>query len=161
MSASARFLETFEKESATTMKVLRAYPPDQASLKPHERSKTALDLAWTFVIEQRMLIKALTNQMAPGGFPDQPQTWEGVVDAFEKGVSEVAEHLRDAKNTELEGTVPFYVAPKQLGEVPRAQFVWFMLHDQIHHRGQLSVYLRMAGGKVPSIYGPTADEPWR
>jgi uncharacterized damage-inducible protein DinB len=36
-----------------------------------------------------------------------------------------------------------------------------MLHDQIHHRGQFSVYLRMVGGKVPSIYGPSGDEPWR
>jgi len=54
----------------------------------------------------------------------------------------------------------FMVAPKQKGEVPLADFVEFMLGDQIHHRGQLSVYLRMAGGKVPSIYGPSADEPW-
>jgi len=38
--------------------------------------------------------------------------------------------------------------------------MWFMLLDSIHHRGQLSVYVRMAGGKVPSIYGPSADEPW-
>jgi uncharacterized damage-inducible protein DinB len=40
------------------------------------------------------------------------------------------------------------------------QVAWMILSDQIHHRGQFSVYLRMAGGKVPSIYGPTADEPW-
>jgi len=39
-------------------------------------------------------------------------------------------------------------------------FLWFLLCDQIHHRGQLSVYLRMADGKVPSIYGPSGDEPW-
>ena len=39
-------------------------------------------------------------------------------------------------------------------------FAWFMLSDQIHHRGQLTVYLRMIGGKVPAIYGPSSDEPW-
>ncbi|MDA1080285.1 MAG: hypothetical protein O2973_01210 [Gemmatimonadetes bacterium] len=41
-----------------------------------------------------------------------------------------------------------------------AEICWFMLHDTIHHRGQLSVYLRAMGAKVPSIYGPSADEPW-
>jgi uncharacterized damage-inducible protein DinB len=48
-----------------------------------------------------------------------------------------------------------------MGDIPVYAFLWAMLADQIHHRGQLSVYLRMAGGKVPSIYGPSADEPWR
>jgi uncharacterized damage-inducible protein DinB len=47
-----------------------------------------------------------------------------------------------------------------MGDVPKVAFLWFILHDQIHHRGQFSVYLRIAGGKVPSIYGPSADEPW-
>jgi uncharacterized damage-inducible protein DinB len=47
-----------------------------------------------------------------------------------------------------------------MGEISRINWVWFLLHDQIHHRGQLSVYLRMADGKVPAIYGPSGDEPW-
>jgi uncharacterized damage-inducible protein DinB len=55
---------------------------------------------------------------------------------------------------------PFFTAPKQTGEVPKIQVAWLMLCDQIHHRGQFSVYMRIAGAKVPSIYGPTADEPW-
>jgi len=42
----------------------------------------------------------------------------------------------------------------------RMDFLWFLLMDMVHHRGQFSVYLRMADGKVPSIYGPSADEPW-
>ncbi len=48
----------------------------------------------------------------------------------------------------------------QLGIFQWWKFLWMLLCDQIHHRGQFSIYLRMAGGKVPSIYGPTADEPW-
>jgi uncharacterized damage-inducible protein DinB len=47
-----------------------------------------------------------------------------------------------------------------MGEMTRMEWLWFLLHDEIHHRGQFSVYLRMADAKVPSIYGPTADEPW-
>ena len=48
----------------------------------------------------------------------------------------------------------------KIAPVSVKDLVWGMLHDQIHHRGQLSVYLRIVGGKVPSIYGPSADEPW-
>ena len=61
-----------------------------------------------------------------------------------------------------------YVAEDDLGKVigrqkdvgPAFDVLWGILMDSIHHRGQFSVYLRMAGGKVPSIYGPSADEPW-
>ena len=60
----------------------------------------------------------------------------------------------------LFGTVQFFTAPKTVGDIPTMQFLWMLLFDQIHHRGQFSIYLRMADGKVPSIYGPTADEPW-
>jgi uncharacterized damage-inducible protein DinB len=60
----------------------------------------------------------------------------------------------------LQQKVHFFTAPKTLGEISRLEWIWFLLHDEIHHRGQFSVYLRMADGKVPSIYGPTADEPW-
>jgi uncharacterized damage-inducible protein DinB len=45
-------------------------------------------------------------------------------------------------------------------ELSGKDWLWSLLHDQIHHRGQLSVYLRLVGAKVPSIYSPSADEPW-
>jgi uncharacterized damage-inducible protein DinB len=47
-----------------------------------------------------------------------------------------------------------------MADVRVIDILWFMLMDSIHHRGQLSVYVRMTGGKVPSIYGPSGDEPW-
>jgi uncharacterized damage-inducible protein DinB len=47
-----------------------------------------------------------------------------------------------------------------MGEVRKGQVFWIMLMDAVHHRGQFSVYLRMVGAKVPSIYGPSLDEPW-
>lgn len=52
------------------------------------------------------------------------------------------------------------MTPKQMGDFRKADVLWMMMMDAVHHRGQFSVYLRMAGGKVPSIYGPSADEPW-
>jgi uncharacterized damage-inducible protein DinB len=56
--------------------------------------------------------------------------------------------------------VKFMVAPKTMGDLRCADVLWMLMMDSIHHRGQFSIYLRMADGKVPSIYGPSADEPW-
>ena len=61
---------------------------------------------------------------------------------------------------ELNKTVQFPVAPGKMGDVRKADVLWMTMQDQIHHRGQFSVYLRLAGAKVPSICGPTADETW-
>jgi uncharacterized damage-inducible protein DinB len=47
-----------------------------------------------------------------------------------------------------------------MGDVRRLDFLWQILMDMVHHRGQFTVYSRIAGAKVPSIYGPSADEPW-
>jgi uncharacterized damage-inducible protein DinB len=68
------------------------------------------------------------------------------------------EKMPDAR---LGETVKFPAGKNQMADYPVGEFLWFMLLDSIHHRGQLSVYIRPAGGKVPSIYGPSGDEPWR
>jgi uncharacterized damage-inducible protein DinB len=156
----AAFLDTYQRERAITLKVLRAFPPEQSELKPHERSSRARQLAWTFVIEERLMILALREGAVLGGFAPPPDSWDAVLAQFEAQERELVEVLRTATAEQLGRTVQFFVGPKQLGDYEMMDFLWFLLHDQIHHRGQLSVYLRMAGGKVPSIYGPTADEPW-
>jgi uncharacterized damage-inducible protein DinB len=160
-SERQRFLAMYERESATTRKVLAAYPSAQCELKPHDRSNSAKKLAATFVVEQRMILKALKHeQVLGGGWPKTTDTWEELLAEFDATRDEILRQLRTAGDEALDGTITFFVAPKQTGEYSTADFVTFMAHDQIHHRGQLSVYLRMAGAKVPSIYGPSADEPW-
>jgi uncharacterized damage-inducible protein DinB len=150
-----------EQETATTLKVLKAYPKDQAELRPHERSKNALELAWLFAMEQQLGSLAVQDQLdMSSGFPSPPDSFDEVIAAFEEGRASLVKLLREGPDDLLDGTVHFFTGPKQMGDIPKAQFLWFLLHDQIHHRGQFSVYLRMAGGKVPSIYGPSADEPW-
>ena len=159
------FLDVYEREHRTTMKVLRAYPPDQADLRPHERCKTAKELAWMFVLERGLGTKGLENAFASGSagsgqMPPPPDSWEEVLAALEKAHGEFAETVRSYSDEDFQERIKFFVGPGTLGDWTRNEFAWFLLHDQIHHRGQLSVYLRMAGGKVPSIYGPSGDEPW-
>jgi uncharacterized damage-inducible protein DinB len=156
-----RFLALYERESATTRKVLAAYPSAQCELKPHDRSNSAKKLAATFVVEQRMILKALRHEQVLGGsWPKTTDSWEELVAEFDATRDEILALLRKSDEGIFDGAVTFFVGPKQTGEYSTADFVTFMTHDQIHHRGQLSVYLRMAGAKVPSIYGPSADEPW-
>ena len=150
----------YTREHANTRKQLHAFPADKSSFKPHERSNTAHQLGWTFVVDEMLILKALTNEpVLGGGFPPAPATWAEVLDAFDAVHVKVLAAAGTADEATLK-PVAFFVAPKKTGDYAPVDFLWFILSDQIHHRGQLSVYVRMAGGKVPSIYGPTADEPW-
>ncbi|CAN5623852.1 DinB family protein [soil metagenome] len=156
-----RLLELTERETATTLKVLRAYPSEQSELKPHPRLKTARELAWLFASEQMLAIAAINDTLdLSAGFPPAPSRFDEVVASFEHSRNELIQLLRTCSDAQLAGTTQFFVAPRTMGDVPKLAFLEFLVHDQIHHRGQFSVYLRMADGKVPSIYGPTADEPW-
>ena len=76
-----------------------------------------------------------------------------------RGLGGVGE-LRSVTRLPITSTFSPSLICKKLGDWRRIDILWFLLHDQIHHRGQFSVYLRMAGGQVPSIYGPSGDEPW-
>lgn len=165
-SARDQFLAVFDKEHATTVRVLRALPADQLELRPAPRCNTAQQLAWTFVLEQSLAEQALTTgfdwqNMAKQAPPPPPETMDEIIEKFESGHRRVAELVGEMEDDRLrQETVSFFVKPKTLGDIPKIDFLWLLLHDQIHHRGQFSIYLRIAGGKVPSIYGPTADEPW-
>ncbi len=162
--AKQRFLDAYEQEHAITMRVLRAYPADQADLRPHPRCKTARELAWIFAVERVLGTHGFNDAFAsgmPAGKPaEPPASWDAIVEAIEGSHREFGELVRATPPEKLDQTIKFFVAPRTMGDVRRMDFLWFLLHDEIHHRGQLSIYLRMAGAKVPSIYGPSADEPW-
>jgi uncharacterized damage-inducible protein DinB len=162
-SPKQTFLDAFIREHATTLKVLRAFPVDQSEFRPHPRSQTARELAWTFVMEQALISAALTDSLKlGGGMPPIPESFPAILDQFDREFHQVVELIRKTPDDQFTGTtVKFFAGPGKMADFPKLDFAWFMLCDQIHHRGQYSVYLRLAGGKVPSIYGPSADEPWR
>ncbi len=160
MSEKQQFLTQLEKELSTTMRVLKAYPAAKADLKPHAKCKAAKDLAWMFVTEQKASEQALDGGIEFGKMPKAPTTMNEVVAVYEQSSKAFVDRIRKTPDAELNKTVKFFVAPKQMGDLRKMDVLWFMLMDQVHHRGQFSIYLRMADGKVPSIYGPSADEPW-
>ena len=160
-SPREQFANVYAQEHATTLKVLRAFPQERASYKPHERSSSALQLAWTFVMENNLALAALRGPVRiEGRMPPPPPTFAEVLAAYEASAGELMKTLTGTPDSRLGETVQFPTGPGQIGDVPVAELLWFTLMDSVHHRGQLSVYVRCAGGKVPSIYGPSADEPW-
>lgn len=160
MSEKEQFLEVWEREFPTTLKVLKAFPPAKLDFKPHERSRSAKELAWTFVVEEKLCDDALKGEIEFQHMPPPPATCQDIISAFEKSHKEMVAKVKKTPEADLNKTVKFFVGPKQMGDVRRMDVLWMMVMDSVHHRGQFSVYLRLAGGKVPSIYGPSADEPW-
>lgn len=144
-----------KKEFKTTLKVLNAYPEDKHDFKPHERSSDTMKLASTFVFEMYLLDGYLFGaEISPTKFKEyKPDGIKSVIADFKKETDAIIEKLEVMDEKDLKKTIEFggttFSAP---------DFAMMMLHDQIHHRGQLSVYVRMAGGTVPSIYGPSADD---
>ena len=160
MTEKEQFLGQLERELPTTMRVLRAYPAAKADLKPHARCKSAKELAWIFVTEQKASEQALDGGIEFGKMPKVPATLPEVIATYEQSSKAFVERIKRTPEVELNKTVKFFVAPKQMGDLRKMDVLRFMLMDCVHHRGQFSVYLRMADGKVPSIYGPSGDEPW-
>jgi len=163
-SPKEQILSAYAREHATTMRVLRAYPNDKLDLRPHAMCKTARELAWVFAVERGLGSFAFNNGLAsgapPGGMPEAPESWDDLLSAIEKAHADYEQMIRSTSDQDLTKPIKFFGGPQKLVDIPRLQLLWAMLFDEIHHRGQFSIYLRMAGGKVPSIYGPTADEPW-
>ena len=161
MTEKDQFLSTLERESSTTLKLLKAYPAAKGDLRPHARSKSAKDLAWVFVAEGFMVDGALQGAIDfSKPMPSAPGSMGEVITAYEQARRATMDKIKQAPEAELNKTMKFPTGPKQMSDLRRMDVLWMTLMDQVHHRGQFSVYLRMAGGKVPSIYGPSADEPW-
>ncbi len=160
-SEKENFLRTWNNEFQTTLKVIKAFPSHRENFKPHELSRSAKELAWTIVGEER----AITLGVASGKIDfsmmaNAPENMKDLIEWYEKSHKEMVNEYSNLSEEELNKTMKFSIGPKQVGDFRKLDLLWMILMDAVHHRGQFSVYLRMAGGKVPSIYGPTADEPW-
>ena len=161
MTEKDQFLQTFGRECQTTLKLLKAYPANKGDYKPHERSRTGTELGWTFVMEQGVADMALKGKIDfSQPMPKAPASYGDVIAAFENACRETTTKVSNATEDTLNRTVQFPIGPGKMGDFRAMDVLWTTLMDQVHHRGQLSVYLRLAGAKVPSIYGPSGDEPW-
>ncbi len=157
------YLATFERESQTTLRVLKAFPANKAQWKPAERSNSLTQIAWMLVLTQFITEPVLTApKLSPEGLPAPPSDWNTLVSTFEKAHADAMKRLKAMSEDTFKSTIVMPVGPGgATAPVRRADALWMFLFDAVHHRGQVTVYLRAVGGKVPNIYGGSGDEPWR
>src|SRR5262245_12318098 len=161
MTEKDAHLAARDLEHQTTARLLRAFPPEQASFRPHPTSMTALETAWMMAMMQHGLASGLAGAELPmEGGPAAPKTWDELIQADEKSHLELVRAVGKMSDDVLYGTIRVPVAKDRTEEHRRIDVLNWFLRAAVHHRGQLSVYLRMVGGKVPSIYGPSGDETW-
>ena len=160
--ASALVAE-LEHEAAVTRTCLERVPADKFDWKPHEKSMTFGTLAghiaemvgWTpGIMEQAELDFAKMDYK-----PFEPKSTEDLVEYLDKNVTEAIETLKNASDERFLETWTMKNGEKTYFTLPKiAVMRSFVMSHIIHHRGQLSVYLRLNDISVPSIYGPSADE---
>ena len=161
ISQKENFLRNWDREFKTTVKVLKEYPESRVNFKPHERFRSAKELAWVFVKEEDAVISGIivgTIDFLDNSSP--PETMKEIISQLEESHKENFKKVESMQESSFNETVKFPIAPKTMGDLRKIDVLWTVIMDMIHHRGQFSVYLRMAGGKIPSIYGPSGDEPW-
>jgi uncharacterized damage-inducible protein DinB len=161
MTIAESLLAEFEQEIVATRKFLERIPEDKLTWRPHEKSKTAGDLALHIArIPGLFAAAALEDEWnAPTGLNSQPADKKEILDALDKSVDVVRKSLPRIEDSRMPATWRFFMNGQEIIAMPRiAMLRSIMLNHWYHHRGQLGVYLRLLGCQVPSSYGPSGDE---
>ena len=163
MSIANAMLGEFENESKITRKFLERIPQDKLTWKPHEKSHTAGALALHIANVPGNVVRSATLDETP--VPDfaamfkQPASVQEILNSHEKSVATVREILPTLDDARLMTNWSAMLDGKPVLSMPKGMFLrMIMLNHWIQHRGQLGVYLRLVGAKVPSSYGPSGDE---
>jgi len=152
------FAESLKAEGPKFVRVLKAIPADKGVYKPHERCSSAADIAWLLASELRDACDIIDKgqvQFVMHPTPPVPQS----VEAYERNLKDLEARVATMTDAAWDRPANFFVDGKSVWEAPTGDMLFGFLFDAIHHRGQLSSYLRPMGAKVPSIYGPSADDP--
>ena len=151
------FLARREVESGAFARVLEALPKDKFDYRPHDRSQSARELAWTLAHESRACCDLIDTDSVDWRHEDAPSDVDAILSAFHQSYKALSDRATKLDDTAWQRPVKFHVEGKLMQEPPLGTFLWYLFFDAIHHRGQLSTYIRPMGGKVPSIYGPSGD----
>jgi uncharacterized damage-inducible protein DinB len=155
------YIATFDRETATTLRLMREFPPASLDLQPSEKSGRARDILWVLTVGPLVVTRMLSSAAVdPKTMPKPPVTLPELLMAFEQAKADALAALRKTTDDDFDTVIQFPSGPGQVSNMRRGNLLWMFLYDHIQHRGQLTVYQRIAGGKVPSIYGPSGDEPW-
>lgn len=153
MDEKALFTKFWTDESKTTRNVLSRIP-EGSDYKPDPKSRTAQEIAWQIVCEEQMIIEALEAGKAEWKPPPMPTSMKEVMETYETQSAAMPARWAALTILQWEGDLDFFGTKRAA-----APMAWSFLFDIVHHRGQITTYLRPMGAKVPQIYGPSHDEP--
>jgi hypothetical protein len=157
-SAREFFAESFKAEKPKFVRVLQAVPGDKAAYRPHEKCSTAGDIVWLVASEWADACEIIDKGKVDFVVRPAPARVQDSVAAFEKNAGEIEKRLARLDDAAWDRNAQFLMGGKVAWEASLGDMLFGFLFDAIHHRGQLSSYLRPMGAKVPSIYGPSADD---
>ncbi len=149
------FLRTIKEEASKFRSVIEALPEDKHSHKVHEKSREAGNLAAQLALQWKA-ISGVVTKGSPNFDPHEmgPQSKADMLAKFDEGMEQMVKDVEAVSEEEWENGD---AAMGEMWKDKKYNMAWGFLFDAIHHRGQLSTYLRAMGAKVPSIYGPSAD----
>src|SRR5262245_52488757 len=158
MSTREFFIQRWESEQPAFGKVLRAIPEGQLGYRPHDRCTAAGALAWQLVEEQKQLAEMIRTGEVKFALSDHPAAAADIASAWEKATGDLRAELKSADDKKWAGSAKLVMGPGAEWSDTLENMCGGYLFDIGHHRGPLSAYLRPMGGRVPSIYGPSADD---
>ncbi|MCA0374603.1 MAG: DinB family protein [Gemmatimonadetes bacterium] len=160
MSLAAALAAELEQEAVTTRRVLASVPDAHLAWTPHAKSRTLGQLAMHIAVNPAsVMAMAMRNPASPPRLPEvSPASTADVLAAFDASVPEALSMLRTLSDAQLAESWSMEVNGAVIMTLPRAALLRLVLLSHwYHHRGQMSVYLRLLDVPVPSIYGPSAD----
>jgi uncharacterized damage-inducible protein DinB len=152
------FAETFQAEKPKFVRVLQAVPADKGAYRPHPTSGSAADIVWTIASEWGDACELIDKGKVDFVVRPAPAKIAESVAAFERNAAGIEKRVAKLSDAAWDKNAQFLMDGKVAWESPLGDMLYGFLFDAIHHRGQLSSYLRPMGAKVPSIYGPSADD---
>ncbi|MGK2962644.1 MAG: DinB family protein [Gemmatimonadaceae bacterium] len=162
MTLSETLLPEFDQEMATTRRVLERVPTETGEWKPHDKSFSLAHLAQLVATMPGWITKTVSGEDIDlaGGPGYSTQTTESLLSQFDRHVTEARAAIEAASDDDFALPWSLKMGGEILFTLPRSVTTRTHINHLVHHRGQLTVYLRLIDVPVPSIYGPTADEPW-
>ena len=153
------YLPQIQNEHKTTRRVIQAIPADKSGWKPDPKAKSALELASHIAGSECFFIHgAMSGKFdgVDGAVPDSVKTPQDLLKWYDENFAKASARLAAAKGDDLVKMIDFH----GVFNLPAVAYLGLMCSHSVHHRGQLSTYLRPMGSKIPSIYGGSADEPF-
>lgn len=161
MSINQALIAEMTREAATTRRVLERIPEDKLSWKPHPKSMSLGTLA-LHVAKVPAAIADLVSEPvteAPSFTPPEATSVAEILSALEQSLARSTRRLESWRDEDLQAEWRMTSGGKTLMALPRGDMVRSVMFNHVyHHRGQLTVYLRLLNVPLPSVYGPTADE---